>query len=773
MGMLGDDASSENTSGDRKRRKILREDILLESVTPYSPSSDDSVPWEKDAERDAAAAAAEKGRRADRLYILAIHHKFVPVTTTLTATKDAVVEATLRSFLASTTKRSGGNVGNNVAINRWKGVVVNEKWVMEVVRNGFERVCNIMIDAFATDVSGRMAEMYGIPIGTDTTGEKILEDRGEGSEMMEERYPERLRNNRTSVDNHPNSVEKVVDGCSGGDDNGDEKETMILTINSGKGEGISFSENTQKNSLKIAGEEGPAVIDICSSDSDENDDNAIAISGSSTFSLTKKRQITSSSTNQSYPPSVRFPSVERTIRPFPPFQPRFLRSHKYSVEARTRPGPPTPSDLEERKKVSDALALHLNGRKRQSGEKSKYYFEKCYERYLQFLDHPPSSLSHPSSSSSLLPPTTSIHSKNIAIASRLRLLITAEMNIEILQHMRRGGGSLDKVTQKFREEAYERVAKKVETHPVELTVDHIVNKERRSASSRSMPVIRCGGTVHDRLLRAVALEHATNEFLLTNSEHHADETLLQNQEAAAMSRLSKIWGVGRASAARLVTYGMGTIEDIRKDMKVYKALNPQQKVGVDRYEDLNTRIPRNEADHMLAIISDAVREVCGGSVQVIGAGSYRRGARDHHDIDYILLPKHASPLMCREEDEECHRNVGGDDDDLIAVSSLNDILSRLRLMGLLTDDLTLPGQFGEGEYGTGCLSYMGVCRLPNSKEAGERQQHDGRQRSLYRRIDIKAYPGCQATTALVYFTGDAWFNRSLRACAKNAGLTLR
>ena len=54
---------------------------------------------------------------------------------------------------------------------------------------------------------------------------------------------------------------------------------------------------------------------------------------------------------------------------------------------------------------------------------------------------------------------------------------------------------------------------------------------------------------------------------------------------------------------------------------------------------------------------------------------------------------------------------------------------------------------------------MGVCRLPGA----------GR---LHRRIDMKAYPGVQGPFALLYFTGDAYFNRSMRAFAKKAGLTL-
>jgi len=80
----------------------------------------------------------------------------------------------------------------------------------------------------------------------------------------------------------------------------------------------------------------------------------------------------------------------------------------------------------------------------------------------------------------------------------------------------------------------------------------------------------------------------------------------------------------------------------------------------------------------------------------------------------------------------------------------------------LTDDLSNPGSYGENSGhnpGTDALSYMGICRL-------------SREGSFFRRIDIKAYPGCQGAFAKLYFTGDAYFNRSMRAFAKRAGLTL-
>ena len=53
-------------------------------------------------------------------------------------------------------------------------------------------------------------------------------------------------------------------------------------------------------------------------------------------------------------------------------------------------------------------------------------------------------------------------------------------------------------------------------------------------------------------------------------------------------------------------------------------------------------------------------------------------------------------------------------------------------------------------------SYMGVCRMSQ----------------LHRRIDVKFYPNSQLPFAQLYFTGNAYFNRSMRLYAKLAGYSL-
>lgn len=73
--------------------------------------------------------------------------------------------------------------------------------------------------------------------------------------------------------------------------------------------------------------------------------------------------------------------------------------------------------------------------------------------------------------------------------------------------------------------------------------------------------------------------------------------------------------------------------------------------------------------------------------------------------------------------------------------------------GFLTDDLVSHEENGEQK------KYMGVCRLP-----GPGQRH--------RRLDIIVVPFSEFACALMYFTGSAHFNRSMRALAKTKNMSL-
>uniref|UniRef100_A0A3Q1CRK1 DNA-directed DNA polymerase n=1 Tax=Amphiprion ocellaris TaxID=80972 RepID=A0A3Q1CRK1_AMPOC len=115
----------------------------------------------------------------------------------------------------------------------------------------------------------------------------------------------------------------------------------------------------------------------------------------------------------------------------------------------------------------------------------------------------------------------------------------------------------------------------------------------------------------------------------------------------------------------------------------------------------------------------------------MACGSYRRGKATCGDVDVLIS----------HPDGKSHKGV------------FSKILQSLHDSGFLTDDLVSHEENGEQK------KYMGVCRLP-----GPDQRH--------RRLDVIVVPYNEFACALMYFTGSAHFNRSMRALAKTKRMSL-
>ncbi|XP_078787828.1 DNA polymerase lambda-like isoform X10 [Oryzias latipes] len=127
-------------------------------------------------------------------------------------------------------------------------------------------------------------------------------------------------------------------------------------------------------------------------------------------------------------------------------------------------------------------------------------------------------------------------------------------------------------------------------------------------------------------------------------------------------------------------------------------------------------------------VREAVRTLDPGLVAV-ACGSYRRGKATCGDVDVLIT----------HPDGKSHRGV------------FSKVLQILHDDGFLTDDLVSHEENGEQK------KYMGVCRLPGHR---------------HRRLDIIIVPYDEFACALLYFTGSAHFNRSMRALAKTKGMSL-
>jgi len=343
-----------------------------------------------------------------------------------------------------------------------------------------------------------------------------------------------------------------------------------------------------------------------------------------------------------------------------------------------------------------------------------------------------------------------VRGRNIEIGNRIRNIFVAETVLDEMDRVRMGH-SADKTrraTRDFRKMEYQRVARTVQTFPIPVTLDCLQyppkgGEYRGSLCERlGVPPIKCSknSTTRSRLIRSIRYYDSKTDIRLNEvldekksdrapTSHAKDIAMLNNPDYKCINELSEIWGMGVATAALFVSWGVGGVDDLRKDAEVFNTLNRQQRVGLKHYEDLIERIPRAEVKALADYVTAVVTRLSNGTVSVTCGGSYRRGAPTSGDVDMIFLPIDGAPDKC-------------------AVNIMEPVLDELRRTGFLTDDLAIPNQFGENngkEPGTDSRSYMGVCRLPGHNRK-------------FRRIDIKAYPKCQEGFCLIYFTGQFFFD---------------
>ena len=107
----------------------------------------------------------------------------------------------------------------------------------------------------------------------------------------------------------------------------------------------------------------------------------------------------------------------------------------------------------------------------------------------------------------------------------------------------------------------------------------------------------------------------------------------KDERMQVMERFTKIHGVGATTAARWYALGLRTLNDVSSSPHV--ELNPQQKVGLEFYEDKLRRIPRAEVRAVEEYVREEAERLLPG-VQVICCGSYRRGKPSSGDVDLLI-----------------------------------------------------------------------------------------------------------------------------------------
>ncbi|KAI3329297.1 hypothetical protein HD806DRAFT_482455 [Xylariaceae sp. AK1471] len=227
------------------------------------------------------------------------------------------------------------------------------------------------------------------------------------------------------------------------------------------------------------------------------------------------------------------------------------------------------------------------------------------------------------------------------------------------------------------------------------------------------------------------------EEIVSTGRFQKLEQIRREPSREALKIFCNIYGVGVPTAKRWVELGYRTLDDLQSKAK----LSGNQTIGVEHYDDLLIRIPRAE----VKALGDYVKEVAAGidsSVELIIGGSYRRGADSSGDIDLIVTKEGTSSTQ----------ELG---------PFLDTLVDALTKAGFLTAALASHRHDGGNKW-------HGCCVLPEEAFPGSRDDY----RPIWRRVDFLLVPQTEVGAALIYFTGNDLFNRSMRLLARKKKMKL-
>ncbi|XP_019164740.1 PREDICTED: DNA polymerase lambda isoform X1 [Ipomoea nil] len=204
----------------------------------------------------------------------------------------------------------------------------------------------------------------------------------------------------------------------------------------------------------------------------------------------------------------------------------------------------------------------------------------------------------------------------------------------------------------------------------------------------------------------------------------------KDEKVRTISLFGDVWGVGPATALKFYEKGHRTLDDLKNE----ESLTNAQRLGLKYFQDIKTRIPRQEVEEMDKLLQKVGQEILPGVIIVCG-GSYRRGKSSCGDMDIVIT----------HPDGKSH------------IGFLPRFVKRLKEMKFLREDLVFSIHSEEGT-DSGVDTYFGLCTYPGQE--------------LRRRIDLKVYPRNIYAFGLVHWTGNDVVNRRLRILAQAKGFRL-
>ncbi|QDZ21874.1 DNA polymerase lambda [Chloropicon primus] len=189
-----------------------------------------------------------------------------------------------------------------------------------------------------------------------------------------------------------------------------------------------------------------------------------------------------------------------------------------------------------------------------------------------------------------------------------------------------------------------------------------------------------------------------------------------------------VWGCGEKMSLRWYENGLRTIDDVLKFYSENGEPGQMIGLGLKYYESLQKPVSRESMESAHRAFK-AATEPLAEDLEVILAGSYRRGKPSTHDVDFLVI---------------------SGNEDLGRV--MKKIVKALQDSGFLLDFLQTGSEnkFKHGKDGAVLAScmVMGIIRLPGSGQVC--------------RADFKLYHKISRAFALLHNTGSAEFNRAMR-----------
>jgi DNA polymerase IV len=237
-----------------------------------------------------------------------------------------------------------------------------------------------------------------------------------------------------------------------------------------------------------------------------------------------------------------------------------------------------------------------------------------------------------------------------------------------------------------------------------------------TTKEEGMRVFGIGTSIAEKIEKIVRTSHLRK----------LDSTKMDERQQI-LNKFLKIYGVGLHAAERWASAGYKTLDDLLQKAE----LTDNQRIGIAHYDDFNTRVPRAEVELHAATVTKALKGLDKG-YKSYTMGSYRRGAQNSGDIDLLITKAGASI-------------------DSIRTTVMD------RLVPLLTQQGFLVAALAQTSQADG-TKWHGASCLPGS--------------SVWRRIDFLLVPEEELGAALLYFTGNDVFNRSMRLLASKKGMRL-